>query len=73
MSTMCAMPSSPVPKRLVTQTLPWLSMFRPLLLEPDVELGDLARVGGREAEDVVGAVRDPDPVLLVDGQVERAR
>ena len=34
MSTRWAMPSSPLPNRLVIQTLPWLSMARPLLLIP---------------------------------------
>src|SRR5499426_1241570 len=31
MSTRCAMPNSRSPNRLVTHTLPWLSMLRPLL------------------------------------------
>ena len=34
MSTSRAMPSSPSPNRLVTHTLPWLSMLRPLLTIP---------------------------------------
>src|SRR5215475_10890591 len=34
MSTRCAMPRSPWPNRLVTHTLPWLSMLRPLLPIP---------------------------------------
>src|SRR5499433_541015 len=34
MSTSRAMPSSPSPNRLVTHTLPWLSMLRPLLTNP---------------------------------------
>src|SRR5262245_26898429 len=33
-STRWDMPSSPRPNRLVTHTLPWLSMFRPLLTIP---------------------------------------
>ena len=49
----CAMPSSPLPNRLVTQTLPWLSMARPLLLIAGLEVLDLARVGGGKARDVV--------------------
>src|SRR5258706_3466575 len=34
MSTRCARARGPVPKRLVTQTLPLLSMFKPLLRIP---------------------------------------
>src|SRR5215467_8903175 len=34
MSTRCAMPSRLSPNRLVTHTLPWLSMLRPLLTIP---------------------------------------
>ena len=33
-STMSAIPRSELPNRFVTQTLPWLSMPRPLLLNP---------------------------------------
>src|SRR5215471_19137884 len=47
-SFMCAaisirwdMPSSPWPKRLVTQTLPWLSMLRPLLTIPVLKFSAL--------------------------------
>src|SRR5271167_2173530 len=35
------MPSRPVPNRLVTQTLPWLSMPRPLLLIPVLKFSTL--------------------------------
>src|SRR5262249_46367940 len=41
MSTRRAMPSSPSPNRLVTQTLPWLSMFRPLLTNPVLKFSAL--------------------------------
>ncbi len=41
MSTRWAMPSSPLPNRLVTQTLPWLSMARPLLLNPTLKFSAL--------------------------------
>ena len=40
-STRWAMPSSPVPNRLVTQTLPWLSMLSPLLLIPVLKFSTL--------------------------------
>src|SRR5262245_40725229 len=41
MSTRRAMPSSPSPNRLVTQTLPWLSMLRPLLTNPVLKFSAL--------------------------------
>src|SRR5262245_37621929 len=41
MSTRWAMPRSPSPNRLVIQTLPWLSMFRPLLTMPVLQLSAL--------------------------------
>src|SRR5262245_21911834 len=41
MSTRWDMPSSPSPNRLVTQTLPWLSMFRPLLTIPVLKFSAL--------------------------------
>src|SRR5262249_18798423 len=40
-STRWAIPSSPSPNRLVTQTLPWLSMFRPLLTKPVLKFSAL--------------------------------
>src|SRR5215468_6916681 len=47
MSTRRAIPNSPSPNRLVTHTLPWLSMLRPLLTYPvlkfSVLLGSAAR------------------------------
>src|SRR5262249_26731959 len=41
MSTKWAMPSSPSPNRLVTHTLPWLSMLRPLLAIPVLKFSAL--------------------------------
>src|SRR5262250_3402105 len=41
MSTRWAMPSSPSPNRLVTHTLPWLSMLRPLLAIPVLKFSAL--------------------------------
>src|SRR5215468_594250 len=41
MSTRWAQPSSRSPNRLVTQTLPWLSMLRPLLTTPVLKLSAL--------------------------------
>src|SRR5262245_13214467 len=41
MSTRRAMPSSPSPNRLVTHTLPWLSMLRPLLTYPVLKFSAL--------------------------------
>ena len=47
MSIRWAMPSNPWPNRLVTHTLPWLSMLRPLLTIPVLKfsalLGSAAR------------------------------
>src|SRR5262249_11657872 len=41
MSARWNMPSSPSPNRLVTQTLPWLSMLRPLLTIPALKFSAL--------------------------------
>ena len=41
MSTRWAMPSRPVPNRLVIHTFPWLSMPRPLLLIPVLKFSTL--------------------------------
>src|SRR5215475_2645101 len=41
MSTRWAMPSSPSPNRLVTHTLPWPSMLRPLLTIPVLKFSAL--------------------------------
>src|SRR5215472_19177578 len=41
MSTRWAQPSSLSPNRLVTHTLPWLSMLRPLLTIPVLKFSDL--------------------------------
>src|SRR5262247_1881225 len=41
MSTRWAQPSSPSPNRLVTHTLPWLSMLRPLLTIPALKFSAL--------------------------------
>ena len=43
------------------------------VVEANLEAIDFGWIGCREADDMVGAVRDPDPVLLVDGEVERRR
>ena len=41
-------------------------------VEADLEVLDLARIGGGEPRNVVdAAVADPNPVLLIDGQMER--
>src|SRR5215467_6307066 len=51
MSTRWAMPSSPWPNRLVTHTLPWLSMLRPLLTIPVLKFSTLlgSAAGKRDA------------------------
>src|SRR5215510_3919818 len=49
MSTRRAIPSNRSPKRFVTHTLPWLSMFRPLLTYPVLKFSVLlgSAVGNR--------------------------
>ena len=65
------MPSKPLPNRLVTQTLPWLSMPRPLLLNPTLKFSTLLGSAAGKARDVVdAAIRYPDPVLLVDAEMK---
>src|SRR6516225_4173528 len=60
-----------LPRRLVTQTLPWLSTASPLA-ETDLELFYLARIGcGKSGHKIGGAVGNPNPVLLVNYEVER--
>ena len=71
MSIKWAMPRSPVPNRLVTQTLPRLSMARPLLLIPVLKFSALLGSDGGEACHVVhSAIGHPDPVLLVDAEMK---
>jgi len=70
MSIMCAMPNRPEPKRFVTQTLPWLSMLSPLLLERTSIFTALVGSDAGKRMTWKRAVRDPDAVLLVDRQVE---
>ena len=45
-------------------------MLRPLLMNPVLKFSAFARIRGREARHVIAAVRDPDPILLVDGKME---
>ncbi len=40
-------------------------------MKPGFEFLGLGRIRGGEADNEIGGVRDPDPVLLVDGEVER--
>ena len=65
-------PAVRCPKRSVIQTLPWLSMARPLVLKSGLEFLGLARIGGRKARHVVDdAIGYPNPVLLVDRKEKR--
>jgi len=38
--------------------------------DSDREIFDLARIRGRETRHLIAGVRDSDPILLIDGQME---
>ena len=73
MSSRTEPPLAVLPKRLVTQTLPWLSMPSPLPLNPALKVSALvgSEAGKRVTESAEGAGY-PDAVLLVNAEVERA-
>ena len=71
-STTSNAPRTELPRRFVTQTLPWLSIAEAAAAVAGLEFLDLGRIGCRKARHVrAEGVGHPDPVLLVDAEVER--